>query len=335
MRTVVHRVAICSAAILIAACSNPSGPITIVQQINGTYGAAALEETDLGVPVAAPFRSGFSASGVVSVDRDLDGTPDEELDYGVDGEGTLVVDGVPVAEVSADGQLLIGGNLNPHAPNSGLTIGAAAKVVRGTGSFAFSGGYILCGLGGNSSTGQYFTQRRLGTADGIDRLLTGILAHSEGTTGSAALTFSVLDGDVAVDPYVGTMTFDGRTVVLSRPSNPDGEFVIAIRKTAGFVQPSFVGRFAGYSFRNDSGVSRTSRVTLEAAANGTGTLSEQRSDGSGSSRAIQFALHLDGTIDVDSGAESGIVSEDGRVVALVDTDRSDGDIGLLIALRRG
>lgn len=325
-------VALCGVAL--CACTYPNDPPVVGLHIEGSFGAAALEEDTSGAPRAGLFRSGFTTPGRVEVDYNLDGAADEALAYELGLEGTLRVEGQPVAEVSLDGQLMIGGNLNPSEPRAGLTIGAAARSVRGTGSFAFQGQYLLCALGGNALTGEYWTHRSLGTADGNDQFVTGILAHSEGLTGSSTQTFAVHDGDVLMDAYAGTITFDGRVAVLSHPSDPSGELVVAIRKSVA-AQPTLAGAFAGYVFRNEFGATRTARIALAFDGAGGVTFEESRSDGSTARGAFAYASGADGSVFVDGGAWAGIASGDGRIVALVDTDRSDGGIGYLLAVRRG
>jgi len=323
-----------AAALFLAACSNPTGPPVFPPYIDGTFGAAALQENALGLPQAAPFRSEFSTPGIVHVDYDLDGESDQDLAYDLAVDGVLRVKGVPVAEVTADGQLMIGGNLDPDDPLAGLTIGAAVKSVRGIGTNTFAGKYVLCTLGGDTSAGTYFTRRQLGTADGIEFLTTGILAHSDGLTGSAVLPYSVVDGSVFLPGYVGAVTVEGRVAVLSMPSNPHGELVVAIRKSTRLAQMPLSGTYVGYDFRHDAGVSRTARISLRADGAGNATLSEVTSDGTSLSDAFAIDTAVDGVVVFDGGAATGIVSEDGRVLAMVDTDPSDGGIGFLLALRK-
>ncbi len=321
-------------ALGLAACSGDSGGFVAAPQIFGDYSLATFQEDGAGNAVARPVRTNFNEPGFIAVDYDLDGEAEEALPYQLSASGTITVNGVPVGAVSPDHQLMVGGNLNPLEPRGGITIGAAAKTARGIGNYAFAGKYVGCALGGDTATGAYWTRRLLCSADGVNGFQFAALADSEGASASGTLNFDILDGNVQLGGFVGTIAISGFAAMFALPSASTPEFLVLIRKSEGASQATLSGNYAGFLFSRDAGHTYTARVVFSANGAGSCSLAEQRSDGTSASSVLDYGVIANGSLTIGDDLE-GIVSGNGHFFAAVDTDNGDGKISFLLAVRQG
>lgn len=318
----------------LAACNGDNGGFVAIPQVFGDYSLATFQEDGTGAPVARPVRTDFNVPGFVGVDYDLDGEAEEELPYQLSASGAITVNGVPVAAVSPDQQVMVGGNLNPLETRAGITIGAAAKTARGIANYAFAGKYVACALGGDAATGEYWTRRLLCSADGVNALQFGVLSDSDGAGTSGSLNFDILDGNIQMGGYVGTIAISGHAAMFALPSASTPEFMVLIRKGQSGSEATLSGNYAGFLFSRDAGQTYTARVAFTANGAGSCSLSEQRSDGSSANAVLDYDVISDGSLSIGNDLH-GIVSGNGHFFAAVDTDNADGKISFLLAVRQG
>jgi hypothetical protein len=215
------------------------------------------------------------------------------------------------------------------------------------------GQYIVSQAGTNANG--FYTSRVLTTinAGGV----TGsweILNHSQGggvvgTTGSLTITVSTNDGTFVInsggpDDHYGIVSPDGNMfAIMDTPTGSANENIIAIavrKSTAG--TPDGIGDYVlnqiGLNAPMTTPEVFTSRIDLTT---GIGTFDFQMTANSlgsplSSGSGIEYSVSADGTVTFPNNSGwDGIISPDGQVMVLVDTDTSTaGEIHLGVAIKK-
>jgi len=119
---------------------------------------------------------------------------------------------------------------------------------------------------------------------------------------------------------------------------------IAIRKSTAASLSTISGNFIAYELRSESDYvdsrveTGSTLVTLNGA--GSGTYQELSSSSTGTevdSGTFTYTVNADGTItvvDPEEGTDYGIISPDGNMFMMFDTDASDTDVALIVAFKK-
>lgn len=275
--------------------------------------------------------------------------------YSVAADRTVVAAGVAGGIISADGTILIMTQADPGDTEESLVI--AVKKSTGTSASTFAGEYELNQVGYTTASGLYTSKVDIYPAaptPAPDKRGFTIKEHSAdpslvGLTGTVTLTLNPSnDGTFSVDNGSGILDFgivsaDGSMFVIADTdiSDGDNEIVLAVGIEKSTVTPDFSGTYQGNYMGIDGSAifSGRANVTPSSGAFDITILLDSRGIPAGTEQSFPYSvLNTDGTFTLDS-ADNGIVSPDGRMVAIVDTSLDagatppDNELNFVIGIR--
>jgi len=324
-------------ALLLAAwaggCDSSSGIDTSNSMLFGTYQVSQFGADDVtGEPWSDRFAVQFDGHGTMY--EQSGAVYVESGNYNVTASRSFSVSGDDtVGVLNRTAEVLLTGKL---AWTPEINISAAVRTAAGLGSETFAGHYIGCLAGADPVSGHCWTRRLLIYADGMGNFYWTIIGDSEGVTGMGRFDYVIASGELAIDGdgvhFTGGVRSDGSVAIATGSGN---EMLFAVRESDWQPAP-LEGSYAGYAFLAQTvGVTTcaTARLSFVADRDGRATLNETRSDGSSDSETLTYTLTSAGRLVLD-GQEFGIVSSDGEILAGVDTDPTDGEIGIYLGLKQ-
>lgn len=224
-----------------------------------------------------------------------------------------------------------------------LSIHVGIKKSSGMTNASISGNFIMCEYGTDSGieNPQPWTGRLLLNFGGNGNGTFQQLADSNnGTLGSGSFIYAVSsDGKVSVDSgkYYGIVSADGKMFVIVDTNKTDSDLDLSIhvgiKESSGMSKSSLIGTFIMCEYGRDP-ERWTGRLELTFDGNEGGTF-QQLDDSRGykNSGELTYTVADDGTVTID-GKYSGILSADGNMFVIVDTDKSDTDLSIHVGVKK-
>jgi len=323
------------AGILFAGCSDGGASTTraFASQVFGEYNLSTFSEVPFADPVSGSLAVLFDGAGSVLGDLDGDGTM-EARDYVVLDDRTIDVAGIPVRIVTPDSQVVLGGLLDPGVSPHGVTFGAAAKSSRGSTTRLFAGRYTGCSFSCDVGEGTCATTLSSCSANGEGEL--AITARSQ--SGKADLTgrfrVPVSNGSIGGEELGGSISISGEFLVVHRRMPGRPAILVALRAGTRAGTGTLHGDYVGYGILGGPGDSRIVRVRIRADGAGACLFRTVFADRPDVEHGAEYSVEPDGDCSLTTG-HRGAVSADGTIVVLADTEGIDGEVGMVVAIRRG
>jgi hypothetical protein len=264
--------------------------------------------------------------------------------YTVSSDGSLSIANTDLqGQVSADGNLFATTDTNPNDTDGDISLGAGLKYSSGMDASALNGTYTVCQIrndGDTKASRMQFTFNGAGTLSGE------ILEDTDGTTGTLTGTYTVAaDGELGLvvtgltKAFAGNVSQDGN-LFLIYDTDDDGEVLLMIglkKSPSGMSTSSLSGDFQLNMVNGSSGGTITSRVAI--SADGSGTMSvailAASDDDLSAQPDMDYFVEADGTLAITGTDLAGLLSSDGEVFILVDSDNSvDGEVLLIIGIKK-
>lgn len=319
--------------------NNTGGDINSAR-LSGSYFLAEFgnETTSSGLPWTA--RGNLTADGqgasiyqVNQISRGTTGTLN--FPYSVTAQSLLSIGSgaaMSTGQLSADGQYFH--LLDSDKTDQDVILRVGIKKAVGLSSSTLSGEYEVYSLGGNLD-GSIRTIRMKLAADGHGAGIWTVLAHSDGNLEAGNAAYAVVaDGGLTLDGMAGQVSADGSVFLVADTNNPNGDIqiMIGVKKSSGKTNANLAGTYHFVETGEENGTPWASRLTLVANGNGTGTYSVLAdSDGGSGTGGSTYTVNSDGTFTLDS--MSGILSMDGNFLVVVDTDRADSVLKMMVGIK--
>lgn len=225
--------------------------------------------------------------------------------------------------------------------DAGVVMAVGIKKSSGLTNAILNGSYQIHQAGDALLGAGLYTARVDVTADGAGAGTWTIAGHSAGASGTGAYTYSVnaTDGTFSMTTAAGTdygiVSADGSMFALTDtnpPADTDAEIVMAVgmRKSSGLTNAVLNGNYQIHQVGKGAAGRYTSRVNITADGLGGGTWSiASHSAGDMGSGLFTYSVASDGTFSVTTkdatgtvtiGTDYGIVSADGSLFAITDTN---------------
>lgn len=262
--------------------------------------------------------------------------------YAVSSDNELTFAGTDmVGIVSADANTFSVVDTSPAGVDDIIALGIGTKTSSGMTESDLSGDYVICQIRHDGT--------RPGTSlfafnfDGTSALSGSYLADSDDSSGSLSGTYTVAsDGGLGLTitgitkTFQGYVSADGELIVIL-DIDDDGEvlLMIGLKTTTGADASLFSGDYQMNVISGDDSSSWTSLVN--ATADGSGSLSANvvsDSDGDTGQYDLSYTVGTDGRLTITENGNSGIVSSDGELFIVVDTDDSDDDVMMAVGIRK-
>jgi hypothetical protein len=315
---------------LVVGCGGGSGDDSIpAGALEGEYDVVEFGlDPDYDHPRAENMRMRFGSGGNMERKNDAgDFVPadtfsvhgDLTVDLGANATGVLGTN----ADIMAVGALVAGEDLSVRLALRSTTWADASSI---------NGWYVLCFIRTTAATGECSTA--LWAAQARDSVMEWtVISDSDGAAGSVGIwPYAASHGVFTMERYIGALKPDGSLFVASRKNVGGSSVVIGVRRDLD-VRNRLLGKYVGYSFAAQGLTCTTSRFTLDAdgqsaARNGTW------SDGAPDSETFTYELSPEGYLLV-GGKHFGALMDHGNFFVGVDTDASDGTVGLHMGVRNG
>jgi hypothetical protein len=310
---------------LIVGCSSGDGSVDL--GLAGDYqlvefGVDSADDN----PRAEGLKLRFEANGEVQVEND-EGRYVNFDTFQAHGDGTVDFTN-STAIVSPGGDLLASGVL---LDGEDIALRLALRTAWWAGASALDGWYTLCFVSSVGETGLCSTSLWAAHAAHSTMEWT-VIADSGRARGDVGLwTFGIKDGNLKLDRYLGAVNADGSVFIATHEDAAGSSFLIGVRRDLT-DDNKLLGDYVGYSFAAQGLECTTGRFTLSAdGANAARTT--VWSDGARDSESFAYKLSPEGYVLVD-GMHFGALTYDGGFFVGVDTDESDGVIGLHVGIRK-
>jgi len=318
------------------------GGLFTVSQFHADKSGAVWE------PESATFACDIDWVDTIAIDSDLDGDySDESVDYTCEADGTLCVDGDSIGIFSSDDSALCVSFAD--APDS-VSLSMGLREGSGMVTDDFDGQFLILKFAHNRATGFAHTYASLSTTTGH-----GLGVFEIGSTSDPGVpvhvplpfSFSVEDNGRISFPdskEMGLLRSDGNLFIAANTDDTDdiSSFMIGMSLSSGMttasLQGEYVANMIGFSIaRNELWSAR-----LTATFDGVGVARYEflaHSSGSGGLSGY-LAYHVEDmggmivAVSLSSPLEVGAVSPDGELFALADTDPSDGEIYILVGIKK-
>jgi hypothetical protein len=295
---------------------------------------------------SATFDCELDGIDTITIDSDRDGDFSDEVNsYEVDADGTMRVGSSPEGAFSQDGNLLA---FTEADAADRLNFSIAARAGTGMNIDTFDGLYAVMKLAANTSTDTAHTY--LMTADKTDYGL-GLFAitHSSHPAAIGVISpfaYTVEDnGNITfVDSHEdGKIAADGSFFMASdtNTTNNIASIVIALQASPGVttatLQGDYITNLVGRNLVTGDYWAGRSLATFDGVGIVRYEFLEHSSAGGGLTGYMAYSI-VHGILIVAAPsvteAEIGMVSSDGSVFCVVDTDTSDGQIYLMIGIKK-
>lgn len=207
------------------------------------------------------------------------------------------------------------------------------KTGSGLSNATLSGDYVLYEMG--DFNGAPWTARMSMTANGGGAGTYTVLADSDGGSGTASLAYSVTaDGTLTLDDMPGHISADGSVFLLTDANAADGsiKIMIGVKKSNGKTNADFNGAYHIAEIGIESGTPWATRMSFVANGSGSGTYTILAdSDGGSGTATSTYSVNADGTFTLDG--MSGILSADGKVMVLIDTNPGDNVLKIMLGIK--
>ncbi len=231
-----------------------------------------------------------------------------------------------------------------HDPSTDLSIHVGIEKSSGMSNASLTGTFAMCEYGADPNPWDYGAEREP-WAGRLELIFNGNgtgtfeqIADSNEGTSSGPFTYAVSsDGTVSVDSgkYSGIVNAGGDMFVIVDTDRTDNDLSIHVgmKTSAGMTNASLNGTFIMCEYGTDP-EPWAGRLELIFNGNGTGTFKQLAdSNGGTSSGPFTYSLAADGVVSVNS-KYSGIVSADGKMFVIVDTDKSDDDLSIHVGIKK-
>ena len=245
---------------------------------------------------------------------------------------------------SEDGTVVAYTDTAPAGLDDDIYLGMSIEESSGMTAADVTGSYIICQI--RRKDGEKLKTARLEfTFDGVSSFTGTVLSDSDGTSpGDVTGDYLVSDdGSLEVNlsnpvkSFQGQVSADGKTI-LALDDDADNEIVMmaGVKKTSGASNSLFNGQYQTNVFGGDSDSQSTTRLnsTADGAGNVTSTVIADSGGGEGTTYEATYTISIDGTTQIEPGPGSGIISSDGSILILVDTDDSDDDLQMSISIKK-
>ena len=311
---------------LAVGCGGGGGSDAVQGGLSGDYHLVEFGvDSTYGHPRADGLRLRFDEGGQVQYENDAGRyVPYDTFEAHADG----TVDFTTATGVTdAGGGLLASGVL---VDTEDLAVRLALRTAWWADASLLQGWYTLCFLRTVASTGECSTSLWAAHAENGAVEWT-VLADSEGAAGQVGIwTYDIEDGDLVLERYIGAINAEG-TVFLAKRENAGGSsIVIGVRRDQSEGN-RLLGDYAGYSFAAHGLDCTTGRFSL-AADGAAATRTTDWSDGTTDTESFAYDVTPVGYLRI-GGRHFGALTHDGGFFVGVDTDRTDGGIGLHLGVR--
>ena len=319
--------------------TNTGGDINSAR-LSGSYFLAEFgnETTPSGFPWTA--RGSLAADGqgastyqVNQISRGTTGTLN--FPYSVTAQGLLSIGSgaaMNTGQLSADGQYFH--LLDTDKTDQDVILRVGIKKTTALSNSTLSGEYEVYSLGGNLD-GAIGTIRMKLAADGQGAGTWTVFAHTDSNLAAGNATYAVVaDGGLTLNGMAGHLSADGSVFLVADTNNLNGtiQIMIGVKKSSGKTNADLTGTYHFVETGEDNGSPWASRLTFVAHGNGTGTYSVLAdSDGGSGTGSSTYTVNSDGTLTLDG--MSGILSGDGNFLVVVDTDRADNVLKIMVGIK--
>ena len=167
-----------------------------------------------------------------------------------------------------------------------------------------------------------------------------VIASSDSATDSGDFTYSISpDGALNIEDDKGIVCCNGDILFFADTDNKDESITVmfGVKKSSGMDDSALDGNYMLGQFMDNAVLSGGNTVTclIELGfQEGSADYREiYNSTGSTSHGTLSYSLSSDGTFTVE-GNEKGIVSPDGNVLFIINTDPSDDSVFLMIGIKK-
>lgn len=328
---------------LSAGCGNDDpGPVEDPAVIQGRFGAVVVQ---LDRPAfdwicsTSDSLFGFDGSGAFNADVDRDGSDDYAGSYASYTDGALICFGGRGAVNAAGDTFLLADTTQGAPPEIKVSVGIIEGTTMDNGSL--NGEYRACRylLKADGTMGR--TSVIDVTADGTGNASFTFVLDSDGDSGSWNETYTVAsNGQLVMGTGRGQMRSDGALWCSADTDASDNEvsIMVGVRKGSGMGPAVADGVYicAQAACEDEGSYVHHWTQRLDISADGLGLANWMvMSDSDGWSGGGVFGYFVDasGKLTV-GGMFEGIISPDGEALVLVDADKSDDNIGIMIGIRR-
>ncbi len=270
-----------------------------------------------------------------------DETGDYPGTYTVTENGDFAMPGTDVIGIaSSDGKTVLFTDTAPAGLDDAIYLGVSIEKPSGMAASDLSGDYVIGQIrhDGTRTKTAYFVFN----FDGAGTLSGSCLADTDDSTGDLSGTYDV-SSDGALDITITGLLKDfqgyiseGGDVLMVLDTDDDGEvlLMVGLKKTTGADASLFNGNYQMNQFGGDDNSQWSTRIS--AAADGTGNVSAtllSDSEGDSGTYNMSYSIGSDGTIEL-TDVGKGIISSDGNIVLLVDTEATDDNVMLMLGIKK-
>ncbi len=292
----------------------------------------------------------FDGSGTVDLDEDVDGNYDDgSMAYAVYADGTMVIDTVCQGIMNADEDTAVLTD-SELSVDTEINLILAVRDSSGMTAADFTGDYISCQFGIDTSDDSHWTTRLSTTGNGAagDIDFT-ILSDSNGDSGTGTVDFTIADSGrltQTTDSEYGMLRSDAEFWFLTDEDDSDDDIniIVSVKKGSGLDASILQGTYIVAQIRgedDDAGDRNFSISRLQITSDGAGNASYEvlsdSSGGAGETGTTTYTVAADGSL-VITGLAEGIVSSDGSIFVVVDTDwnpgASDDEVQMMIGIKK-
>jgi hypothetical protein len=261
--------------------------------------------------------------------------------YEVSSDNALTYSGTDMTGiVSADASTFAVVDTSPAGVDTSIALAIGTRTSSGMTASDLSGEYVVCQFrhDGSDPGTSLFTFN----FDGTSALTGTYLADSDGSSGSLSGTYTVADdGGLGLTitglakVFQGYISADGKLIVIL-DIDDDGEvlLMVGLKTTTGADASLYSGDYQMNMISSDASSRWTSMV--DTTADGSGNLSVSvvsDSDGDSGQYDLSYTVGTDGRLTITENGLSGVISSDGELFILADTDDSDGDVMIAVGIK--
>jgi len=266
--------------------------------------------------------------------------------YAIAADNTFSFTGTDVEGIlSPDGNMLITIDTDPTDSDTEILVGAAAAASTGSDESLLNGTYTLCQI---RQDGAAIKAARLNASFDGSGSFTGTVADDSddgpGTVGALTGTYTIAANgrlDMAITglakSFDGFVAPDGESLVII-DDDDDGEvlLMVGVKASSGNDASSLNGTYQVHVFGGDGG---SAWATLaDGTFDGSGTLSAVIIADSDNDLTAppdrSYSVGDDGTLDIGTTNERGMVSPSGDIFVAGDAENTDTEVSILIGVKK-
>jgi hypothetical protein len=222
------------------------------------------------------------------------------------------------------------------AADEDLSLHVGIKQAKGLSNATLNGAYTMCEYGTDPD---HWTGRMKLIFNGAGNFAWQQIADSNGDTSSGSGAYSVADdGELTIDGQdaKGIVSADGNifTLVDSDATDEDLSLHIGVKQSTGLSNSTLSGTYTMCEYGTDP---EPWAGRIELTFDGSGNFTWQQiadSNGDTNSGSGTYSVASDGEITIIGRDTTGMVSADGNIFSLVDTNAADEDLSFHLGIKQ-